>query len=71
MVAGLEQAMVGMQAGGIRQVLVPYADNLSYPPSDPEHNVVGPKPTTFSGMRYIRRGVLRSRHFHIIILNLV
>ena len=51
MIPALEQALVGMSTGGIRQVLVPYTANLSYPPSDPEHNVVGPKPTTFSGMR--------------------
>ena len=51
MVTGLEQAFVGMTAGGIRQVLVPYDGDLSYPASDPEHDIVGPKPTTFSGMR--------------------
>ena len=50
MVAGLEQALVGMSAGGVRQVLVPYDNDnngggLSYPASDPEHDVVGPKPT--------------------------
>lgn len=49
-IAGLEQALTGMTVGGVRQVLIPYGD-LSYPPSDPNHDVVGPKPQTFSGMR--------------------
>ncbi len=40
-----------MKVGGIRQVIIPYG-SLSYPPrTDMEHDVVGPKPTTFSGMR--------------------
>ena len=50
MVTGLEQALVGMAAGGIRQVIVPYGE-LSYPVTDLGHDAVGPKPTTFSGMR--------------------
>ena len=49
-VQGLEQALEGMTVGGVRQVIVPYGD-LSYPASDPEHNLVGPKPSTFSGIR--------------------
>ena len=52
MVKGLECAMVGMSAGQVRQVVVPYDDRkLSYPPGDPSHDKVGPKPTTFSGQR--------------------
>lgn len=49
-VKGLEQALTGMSTGGVRQVLIPYGD-LSYPPTDPDHELVGPKPSTFSGMR--------------------
>lgn len=49
-VAGLEQALAGMKTNGVRQVVVPYGD-LSYPLSDLQHDVVGPKPTTFSGQR--------------------
>lgn len=52
MVMGLEQALEGMSVGGVRQVIVPYDGKLSYPQAtDPEHEAVGPKPTTFSGMR--------------------
>jgi len=50
-VKGLEGALVGMRPGGVRQVVVPYVGNLSYPPDDPDHDKVGPKPTTFSGQR--------------------
>lgn len=39
-----------MKPGGIRQVIIPYGP-LSYPPEDKDHELVGPKPTTFSGMR--------------------
>jgi len=49
-VKGLECALRSMKPGGIRQVVVPYGP-LSYPPNDLEHNIVGPKPTTFSGQR--------------------
>ena len=51
MIPALEQGMVGMSVGSIRQILVPYIDTLTYPESDLEHVVVGPKPTTFSGQR--------------------
>jgi len=49
-VPALEQALMTMKPGGIRQVLVPYGP-LSYPATDLEHTKVGPKPTTFSGQR--------------------
>eukprot|EP00986_Skeletonema_menzelii_P021480 scaffold34693_cov148-Skeletonema_menzelii.AAC.2 len=49
-VPGLECALKGMRPGDIRQVIVPYG-SLSYPPEDKDHDLVGPKPTTFSGMR--------------------
>ena len=31
-------------------MIIPYGP-LSYPPEDSAHDIVGPKPTTFSGMR--------------------
>ena len=49
-VKGLELAMLDMKPGGVRQVLVPYGD-LGYPADDGGHERVGPKPTTFSGLR--------------------
>ena len=50
-VKGLDCAFRSMQPGGIRQVLVPYGE-LGYPvDSDSNHERVGPKPSTFSGMR--------------------
>ena len=50
MVPGVEQAFLSMKVGGVRQVVVPYGP-LSYPPGDKGHELVGPKPATFSGMR--------------------
>jgi hypothetical protein len=50
LVPGLEQAFVGMQPGGVRQVVLPFGP-LSYPPNDLSHDRVGPKPSTFSGQR--------------------
>jgi hypothetical protein len=49
-VKGLDCAFTSMKPGGIRQVVVPYGD-LGYPADDSSHERVGPKPTTFSGMR--------------------
>lgn len=49
-VSALESNFLTMKAGGIRQVVVPYGP-LSYPDSDMKHDVVGPKPSTFSGQR--------------------
>uniref|UniRef100_A0A7S4HDP8 peptidylprolyl isomerase n=1 Tax=Prymnesium polylepis TaxID=72548 RepID=A0A7S4HDP8_9EUKA len=49
MIPALEQGVVGMQEGGVRQLVVPPA--LGYPEDDPSHERVGPKPTTFSGQR--------------------
>ena len=49
-IPGLDTALRTMKLGGIRQVIVPYGP-LSYPPGDMSHDLVGPKPTTFSGMR--------------------
>ena len=41
-----------MKVGGIRQVIVPYGE-LGYPSTkdDASHDLVGPKPSTFSGER--------------------
>lgn len=50
MVKGLEEGLVGMRQGQVRQIIVP-SGSLSYPDSDPKHEVVGPKPSTFSGQR--------------------
>jgi len=52
-VTGMESGIKSMKVGGIRQIIVPYGP-LSYPPTkdgDPSHNLIGPKPTTFSGER--------------------
>jgi hypothetical protein len=49
-VKGLECGLVGMRPGQVRQIVVPYGA-LSYPADDPDHNRVGPKPSTFSGQR--------------------
>mmetsp|Transcript_11854 Transcript_11854/g.15503 ORF Transcript_11854/g.15503 Transcript_11854/m.15503 type:complete len:257 (-) Transcript_11854:448-1218(-) len=49
MIQGLEEGLVGMKKGGVRQIVIP--PELGYPPSDPKHERVGPKPTTFSGQR--------------------
>jgi len=49
-IPALEEALMTMKPGGVRQVIVPYGA-LSYPESDKEHTAVGPKPTTFSGQR--------------------
>jgi FKBP-type peptidyl-prolyl cis-trans isomerase len=52
MVKGVECALRSMRPGGIRQVVVPYGP-LGYPPGkdNMDHVLVGPTPTTFSGMR--------------------
>ena len=47
---GLELALKDMQPGAVRQVIIPYGP-LSYPQGDPGHEKVGPRPSTFSGMR--------------------
>ena len=48
---GFEEGLIGMSEGGVRQIVVPFANGLSYPPDDPSHDTVGPKPGTFSGQR--------------------
>lgn len=48
-IPGLEQGILGMKPGGVRQIVVP--PELGYPESDRKHEVIGPKPSTFSGYR--------------------
>ena len=57
-VPALEEAIVGMKEGGVRQLV--FGTELGYPfigdeqegkLVDPGHDKVGPKPHTFSGMR--------------------
>jgi len=50
-IPALELAMTGMKAGQVRQIIVPFENNLSYPPQDLKHEKVGPKPNNFSGQR--------------------
>lgn len=68
MVPGLECALKGMHPGDIRQVIVPYGP-LSYPPEDKEHDLVGPKPTTFSGMRALNFVLENPRVDRTLLLN--
>lgn len=49
LIPALEEAMATMHPGGIRQVIVP--PERGYPADDPRHTRVGPRPSTFSGMR--------------------
>jgi FKBP-type peptidyl-prolyl cis-trans isomerase len=48
-IAGLEEGVLGMRVGGVRQIVVP--PELGYPSSDRDHVLMGPKPSTFSGQR--------------------
>ena len=48
-IPGIEQGVVGMAEGGVRQLVVP--PSVGYPESDPGHPKVGPWPSTFSGQR--------------------
>lgn len=48
-IPGLENGVLGMAEGGVRQLVVP--PSVGYPPSDPGHDKVGPRPSTFSGQR--------------------
>ncbi|KAJ1468985.1 hypothetical protein T484DRAFT_1983201 [Baffinella frigidus] len=48
-VSGVEEGLLGMQVGGVRQLVVP--SELGYPATDASHEKVGPKPATFDGQR--------------------
>uniref|UniRef100_A0A7S0VSM8 peptidylprolyl isomerase n=1 Tax=Hemiselmis tepida TaxID=464990 RepID=A0A7S0VSM8_9CRYP len=47
---GLEEGIKGMKPGGVRQIVVPPGP-LNYPIDDSGHKRVGPRPSTFDGMR--------------------
>lgn len=69
MIPGVERALMTMKPGGIRQVIIPYGA-LSYPPNDLEHNLVGPKPTTFSGQRALNFVLENPRVDRTLLFNL-
>jgi len=48
-IPALEEGVASMAEGGVRQLVVP--PGIGYPKSDPGHEKVGPRPTTFSGQR--------------------
>mmetsp|Transcript_12757 Transcript_12757/g.27822 ORF Transcript_12757/g.27822 Transcript_12757/m.27822 type:complete len:156 (-) Transcript_12757:635-1102(-) len=48
-IPALDEGVRGMRPGQVRQLVIP--PELGYPPSDPSHKRVGPKPQTFSGQR--------------------
>lgn len=50
LVPGLEEGIKGMQPGGLRQIVIPPGPQ-SYPDDDSPHKRVGPRPSTFDGMR--------------------
>ena len=58
LIPAIEKGVIGMSEGGVRQLVVPPA--VGYPSSDPSHEKVGPKPSTFSGQRALDF-VLRAR----------
>ncbi|KAL7539515.1 hypothetical protein ACHAXR_009357 [Thalassiosira sp. AJA248-18] len=68
LIPGLECALRTMKPGGIRQVIIPYGP-LSYPADDKEHELVGPKPTTFSGMRALNFVLENSRVDRTLLFN--
>uniref|UniRef100_A0A6U4NEY8 peptidylprolyl isomerase n=1 Tax=Hemiselmis andersenii TaxID=464988 RepID=A0A6U4NEY8_HEMAN len=47
---GLDEGIRGMKPGGVRQIVVPPGE-LNYPADDSGHKRVGPRPSTFDGMR--------------------
>ena len=48
-VPGLEEGILSMKVGGVRQIVVP--PEIGYPQDDPQHDKVGPKPPNFDGQR--------------------
>jgi hypothetical protein len=51
LIPALEEVLLTMHPGGIRQVIVPPEKGYPLDGSDWSHDRVGPKPRTFSGMR--------------------
>lgn len=51
LIKALEMAFIGMSPGQVRQIVVPFERELSYPSDDADHQRVGPRPSTFSGQR--------------------
>ncbi|KAF6000694.1 peptidylprolyl cistrans isomerase [Cyanidiococcus yangmingshanensis] len=51
LIPALEEALLTMHPGGIRQVIVPPEHGYPLDGTDWSHDRVGPKPRTFSGMR--------------------
>ena len=49
-IPAIQEGVLGMREGAVRQLVVP-SGKLGYPESDPGHELVGPKPSTFSGQR--------------------
>ena len=68
-IKAVEEGLVGMKPGGVRQVVVPYGD-LSYPTDDATHDRVGPKPTTFSGERALNFVLENPRVDRTLLFNL-
>jgi FKBP-type peptidyl-prolyl cis-trans isomerase len=70
MVKAVEEALVTMKPGGVRQVVVPFQKDLSYPPDDLIHERVGPKPATFSGQRALNFVLENPRLDRTLLFNL-
>ena len=48
-IAAIDEGVQYIKEGGIAQIIVPA--ELGYPIGDTDHDIVGPKPGTFSGLR--------------------
>ena len=48
-IAALDEGVQYIKEGGVAQIIVPA--ELGYPIGDPDHQLVGPRPATFSGQR--------------------
>lgn len=68
-VKGVEEGLMGMKVGGVRQVVVPFGE-LSYPVDDAPHDRVGPKPSTFSGDRALNFVLENPRVDRTLLFNL-
>jgi hypothetical protein len=68
-IKGVEEGLMGMKVGGVRQVVVPFGE-LSYPADDAPHDRVGPKPSTFSGDRALNFVLENPRVDRTLLFNL-